>query len=129
MKRQKKKKQKTEFSKKICIFTLILFVFSILIAIGFSYSELPTDIFIYAIPACGTIAAASVGFYYNKAKYENLSKQKLRNVLLKLVLQEKLDEESYMEISDEIDHIDDAVDSKINNLFNEAIEEESNPIV
>ena len=64
-------------------------------------------------------------FYYNKAKTENLSKQRLRNVLLKLVLEEKLSPEDYEEILVEIENIDAAIDGKLFSMLEQSIEEET----
>lgn len=117
--------KKGNYSKKICTYSLITFSLVILTSIVLSIFELGSEIFAYLIPSVGVVAAASVVFYYNKAKTENLSKQRLRNVLLKLVLEEKLTPEDYEEILVEIENIDAAIDGKLFSMLEQSIEEET----
>lgn len=116
--------KKIEFSKKICIFTLVMFTISIIIGIVLSCCGMDTTLLIYLIPAAAGLASISVGFYYNKSKIENLSKQRLRNVLLKIVLEEKLSEEDYFDLCQEIDNIDDTISTKISSMYEDSIDEE-----
>ena len=116
--------KKGSYSKKICAYSLITFSLSILVAIISSFIGIVTDVFAYIIPSIGAVAAASVVFYYNKAKTENLSKQKLRNILLKLVLEEKLSQEDYEEILYEIEHIDEVIDTKLSSMIDDSINED-----
>ena len=116
--------KKGSYSKKICTYSLIAFSLVIIAALISSTLELSTDIFAYLIPSVGAVAAASVVFYYNKAKTENLSKQKLRNVLLKLVLEDKLSQEEYEEICYEIENIDATIENKLSSMLEQAIDEE-----
>ena len=88
----------------------------------FSVAGLDTTIVASAIIAAGTIAAASRAFYYNKAKAENLSKQRIRYVLMKLLLENKLTPEAYAEICSEIENIDSIIDSKLNSLLQTAVD-------
>ena len=60
------------------------------------------------------------------AKAENLSKQKLRNIVLKLALEERIEEKDYNEIIEEIENIDATVDAKLSSMYEEAINEETN---
>jgi len=83
---------------------------------------LDTSIVASAIIAAGTITAASRAFYYNKAKAENLSKQRIRYVLMKLLLEDKLSPEAYAEVCSEIENIDSIVDSKLNSLLQTAVD-------
>ena len=117
--------KKGSYSKKICTYSLVTFSLVILTSIVLSIFELGNEIFAYLIPSVGVVAAASVVFYYNKAKTENLSKQRLRNVLLKLVLEEKLTPEDYEEILVEIENIDAAIDGKLFSMLEQSIEEET----
>lgn len=88
----------------------------------FSIMGLETSIVASAIVAAGTIAAASRAFYYNKAKAENLSKQRIRYVLMKLLLEDKLTPEAYAEVCSEIENIDSVIDAKLNNLLQTAVD-------
>lgn len=116
--------KKESYSKKICSYSLISFSVVIVLSMVLSFFGINTEVFAYLIPSVGAVAAASVIFYYNKAKTENLSKQRLRNVLLKLVLEEKLSPEDFEEILAEIEYIDDTIDSKLSSMFEQAIDEE-----
>ena len=122
----KKNKKTKEYSKKICSLCLVVFITTTILAIVTNFTSMPADIFSYLIPATGTLAAASVGFYFNKAKAENLSKQKLRNVVLKLGLEQRLGEGDYDELIAEIDNIDATVEAKLNSMYEEAVYKESN---
>jgi hypothetical protein len=117
--------KKGGYSKKICTYSLITFSLVIIASIILSILGLGSEVFAYLIPSVGVVAAASVVFYYNKAKTENLSKQRLRNVLLKLVLEEKLAPEDYEEILVEIENIDAAIDGKLFSMLEQSIEEET----
>lgn len=117
--------KKGSYSKKICTYSLITFSLVIIASIISSILGLGSEVFAYLIPSVGVVAAASVVFYYNKAKTENLSKQRLRNVLLKLVLEEKLAPEDYEEILVEIENIDAAIDGKLFSMLEQSIEEET----
>jgi hypothetical protein len=117
--------KKGSYSKKICTYSLITFSLVIIASIILSILGLGSEVFAYLIPSVGVVAAASVVFYYNKAKTENLSKQRLRNVLLKLVLEEKLAPEDYEEILVEIENIDAAIDGKLFSMLEQSIEEET----
>ena len=117
--------KKGGYSKKICTYSLITFSLVIIASIVLSILGLGSEVFAYLIPSVGVVAAASVVFYYNKAKTENLSKQRLRNVLLKLVLEEKLTPEDYEEILVEIENIDAAIDGKLFSMLEQSIEEET----
>jgi hypothetical protein len=116
--------KKESYSKKICSYSLISFSIVIVLSMVLSFFGINTEVFAYLIPSVGAVAAASIIFYYNKAKTENLSKQRLRNVLLKLVLEEKLSPEDFEEILAEIEYIDDTIDSKLSSMFEQAIDEE-----
>jgi hypothetical protein len=117
--------KKGGYSKKICTYSLITFSLVIIASIILSILGLGSEVFAYLIPSVGVVAAASVVFYYNKAKTENLSKQRLRNVLLKLVLEEKLAPEDYEEILVEIENIDATIDGKLFSMLEQSIEEET----
>lgn len=118
-------KNKVEFSKKICIFSLTIFSLSIFFCVILNFLVGDTSIFAYLIPATTTLSATSAGFYYNKAKAENLSKQKLRNILLKFILEEKLSEDDYFEICQEIDNIDDTISAKLSSMYEETVNEDT----
>ena len=118
-------KKKTEFSKKLCIITLANFLF----CIGFSgiaaQAGVGEVIVPYLLPSAGVLTSATVAFYFNKAKMENLSKQRLRTALIKLVLQEQLDEEVFEELCQELDNIDGTLQTKIESMYSDAVNQET----
>lgn len=121
-----KKIKNNSYSKKLCALCIGLFISVILasfIGMAFGFN---IEIFAYLIPSTAAIATASVGFYFNKAKAENLSKQKLRNVVLKLTLEEKINSDEYYEIIEEIENIDETIDMKLDSLYQDAINEDTN---
>ena len=67
-------------------------------------------------------------FYLNKSKIENLSKGKIRFMLLRLRLEiklkDQLPEETYNLIMEEIDEIDRMMDTKLDGALEEAIQQE-----
>ena len=125
----KKSKYKLEFSKVIVIVTGLLFILTLLDIRGTVRGGI--DVSGYAtqqILTTGGIFGASIIFYLNKSKIENLSKGKLRFLLLKLRLElklkDKIPEESYQIILAEINEIDAMLDSKLNGALEEAIQKE-----
>lgn len=122
-------KRKTEFSKKLVILTGALFILSLFLVRsdmreGYDISSYDTQI----IVTTGGIFGASIVFYLNKAKIENLSKAKIRFVLLRLRLEirlkDRLPEEDYNLILEEINKIDQMMDSKLDGALEEAIQSE-----
>lgn len=112
------------FSKFLAIFSDALFAGTILAGIVCAAMGADTTMFAYAVTAAGTVAGISHTFYYTKAKAENLSKQRVRYVLMKLLLQDRLSGEDYAEICAEIDSIDSAIWAKIDGMTQEAIDGE-----
>lgn len=122
-------KRKTEFSKKLVVVTGALFILSLFLVRadmkeGYDISSYATQI----ILTTGGIFGASIIFYLNKAKIENLSKAKIRFVLLRLRLEirlkDQLPDEQYSLIMEEIDKIDRMMDSKLDGALEEAIQSE-----
>ena len=122
-------KRKTEFSKKLVIITGVLFILSTFLVrmdmrAGYDISSYATQI----ILTTGGIFGASIVFYLNKAKIENLSKARIRFVLLRLRLEirlkDRLPEEEFNLIMEEIDAIDKMMDTKLDGALEEAIQSE-----
>ena len=122
-------RRKVEFSKKLVIVTGALFILSIFLVRadmkeGYDISSYATQI----ILTTGGIFGASIVFYLNKAKIENLSKARIRFVLLRLRLEirlkDSLPEEEFILIMEEIDKIDRMMDSKLDGALEEAIQSE-----
>lgn len=122
-------KRGMEFSKIIVIITGLLFILTLLDIRGAVREGL--DVSGYAtqqILTTGGIFGASIIFYLNKSKIENLSKGKIRFLLLKLRLELKLKdripEESYQIILEEINKMDSMLDIKLDGALEEAIQRE-----
>lgn len=118
-----------EFSKIIVILTGLLFVLTLIdirgaVRIGADVSGYSTQ----QIITTGGIFGASIVFYLNKSKIENLSKGKIRFALLKLRLElrlkDKIPEESYQLIIEEINEIDGMIEGKLDGALEEAIQRE-----
>lgn len=118
-----------EFTKKIVIFAALLFIISLLdirgaVREGLDVSGYATQV----IVTTGGIFGASIIFYLNKSKIENLSKGKIRFMLLRLRLELKLKdqipEEAYSLIMEEINEIDRMMDTKLDGALEEAIQQE-----
>lgn len=128
-KKKSKKKQGMEFSKKIVIVAGVMFMLTLLdircaVRDGYDVSGYATQ----QIVTTGGILGASIVFYLNKAKIENLSKGKVRFALMKLRLNLRLkgqiDEADYIIISGEIDELENMIDSKLDGTLEEAIQRE-----
>lgn len=123
------KRHRIEFSKIIVIITGLLFIF-ILWDIRAATKE-GLDVSGYAmqeILTTGGIFGASIIFYLNKSKIENLSKGKIRYALLKLRLELRLKklvpDELYSVVAEELNELDTMLDSKLDGALEEAIQKE-----
>lgn len=122
-------KRGVEFAKKIVIITALLFIGCLLdirgaVREGMDVSGYATQV----ILTTGGILGASIIFYLNKAKIENLSKGKIRFMLLRLRLElrlkDQIPEEAYSLLLEEINKIDRMMDSKLDGALEEAIQQE-----
>lgn len=123
------KKHRIEFSKIIVIITGLLFILTLLDVRAATREG--WDVSGYAmqeIITTGGIFGASIIFYLNKAKIENLAKGKVRFALLKLRLEIRLKglipEESYESVAEEINELEAMLDNKLDGALEEAIQSE-----
>lgn len=72
-------KSKKEFSKKIFNIVITLFIIVLFYSMALMWKTNTTDGLMYLIPAVGTLASVTVGFYYWKAKMENMVKLSKEN--------------------------------------------------
>ena len=99
---------------------IIVMVYSLVGGIlGFDTSMLP-----YLIPSSSGILGIALGFYYNKSKSENLSKQRIRYVYLKMLLQDRLSPDVYQEIEQELTNIDEIINNKLYYSLQESVNED-----
>ena len=75
----KENKPKKEFSKKIFNIVITLFIIVIFYAMALMWKTNTTDGLMYLIPSVGTLASVTIGFYYWKAKMENMIKLSKEN--------------------------------------------------
>ncbi|MDP4153530.1 MAG: hypothetical protein Q8865_08870 [Bacillota bacterium] len=70
----KKRKKRREFSKVILTWVTAGVVFVVIFSCAMSWKTNDMSVFQYLIPAVFTELATATGFYYNKAKAENIVK-------------------------------------------------------
>lgn len=116
-------KKKTEYSKKIVLYTGILFVSQLILAILFSWYNRDTSIFSYTIPTTGGIFGSGIIFYLNKAKTENVCKGKIRFFKFKMDYLNKHPEHAEV-LEQELSVIDNAMSSKLDATVEESISED-----
>lgn len=75
----KKDKPKTEFSKKIFNIVITLFIIIIFYSMALMWKTGTTDGLMYLIPSISGLAATTIGFYFWKAKMENMIKLSKEN--------------------------------------------------
>ena len=76
---KKENKAKKEFSKKIFNIVITIFIIVIFYAMALMWKTGTTDGLMYLIPSVGTLASVTIGFYYWKAKMENMIKLSKEN--------------------------------------------------
>lgn len=70
----KKEKPKKEFSKKIFNIVITFYIIVILYSMALMWKTGTTDGLMYLIPSISGLAATTIGFYFWKAKMENMIK-------------------------------------------------------
>ena len=113
---------KPEFSKRLTWLSAMIFVINLALGYIFAYFDKDTSLFAYSIPITGGVFGATVVFYLNKAKVENVCKGKIKFFEYKL---EKLSEHPEMQevIEDELTGIEEALNEKIDSEIAEAVSE------
>ena len=72
-------KPKKEFSKKIFDIVITLFIIVLFYSMALMWKTDMTDGLMYLIPSVGTLASVTIGFYFWKAKMENMIKLSKEN--------------------------------------------------
>lgn len=88
-----KKRKQIEFSKKIFYVVISLFVIVIIYSMALMWKTGDTSALSYLIPSVGGLATTSCGFYYWKAKMENV---------IKLGKKNKMDMEDLKELNETV---------------------------
>lgn len=116
--------KKTTMSKILAILSITQFIIVVFYAIAIGVFDLNSEALSILIPSSAALATAATTFYYNKSKIENLSKQKIRGIYLKVYLEGKLTPEAFAEIEEELNNIDATIEKKIDDSYEEAINED-----
>ena len=117
--------KKMEYSKKIVLFTGVLFVSTVVAAIYFAYKQLDTSVFAYILPSTGGIFGAAIIFYLNKAKMENVCKGKIAFFKFKMRYLAKHPEQKE-QLESELSVIDNALSTKMDSAVESAIADDIN---
>ena len=114
-----------EYSKRIVMWTGVIFISQLVLSIIFSWFVKDTSIFAYTIPSSAGIFGAAIAFYLNKAKIENVCKGKIRFFEFKMDYLSKHPEHKEA-LEQDLSVIDGAIDSKINMEIEQSITEDIN---
>lgn len=117
------KEKKFTTSKQILWATYLLFVSQIVFAMYSVLQALDTSICSYTIPATAGLAGATTMFYMNKAKMENVFRFKISFLKFRLSLTQKNPEKAEI-IDQELSSVEQALDTKIDNTMQEAVNED-----
>ena len=92
----KENKPKKELSKKPVNIVITLVIIVIFDAMALMWKTNTTDGLMYLIPAVGTLASVTIGFYYWKAKMENIVKlSKENNMSINEIKSVQVDMDNY----------------------------------
>lgn len=116
--------KKFNTSKVIVFATGLFFIFQLIMANFCALTYRDTSIFIYSIPSTGAAFTVVVAFYMNKSKMENVLKIKIAFTKFKLKISKLISPEAMTEVENEFMGLERAVDMKIENTVNEAIQED-----
>lgn len=119
----KKQKEKFTTSKKILWASYLLFASQIFCALHFAKNMLDTSIFMYTIPSTAGLAGATTVFYLNKSKMENVFRFKIDFLKFKIKMTKKYPQNKEL-IQSDIGDIESALDSKVDQTMQEAINED-----
>ena len=124
-KRKTKKEKSFTTTKQVLWVTVLIFVITVALAIWFSYEGRDTSVFMYVLPLTGGIAGATIVFYLNKSKMENIFRFKISFLEYKIKMAKKNPKEACL-IDKEMSSVEEALDSKVDMTMQEAINEDIN---
>ena len=113
--------KKPNFSKLLCIFSTILLIVLLYLAIKASSKGEDLTFYLVAVPMSFTLVCTTYSFYFNKAKMENLSKQQIRTLLIRLALEKYISKDEFDILCKEVEEIDSAVEQKLQEAFSDAV--------
>ena len=119
----RRQSEKMTTSKKLLWATYSLFASQVFCALYFAYRMLDTSVFMYTIPSTAGLAGAATVFYLNKSKMENVFKYKISFLKFEIVMKNKYPE-SANEIEAEVSSIENALNAKIDQTMQEAVNED-----
>ena len=122
-KRKTKKERSFTTTKQVLWVTVLIFVITVALAIWFSYEGRDTSVFMCILPLTGGIAGATIVFYMNKSKMENIFRFKISFLEYKLKLLNDNPDKACV-IEEEMSSIENALDSKVDNTMQEAVNED-----
>ena len=125
MAKRKNKEKSFTTTKQVLWVTVLVFVITVALAIWFSYEGRDTSVFMYVLPLTGGIAGATIVFYLNKSKMENIFRFKISFLEYKIKMAKENPKEICL-IDKEISSVEDALDSKVDMTMQEAVNEDIN---
>ena len=121
-----KKLKQVETSKKILWMTYTLFLGTLLAGIMCVQKDKDTSLFMYAIPSTGGVFAATVAFYLNKAKMENIFKGKEEFLRYKIDLLKDCSTILKSDVEEDLNNMDNVLEDCINTETQEVLSEKFN---
>lgn len=129
MAKRRRRYNSKEYSKRIVYWTGMLLFSQLFFAILFTQISKDITIFMYSIPVTGGVFGASIIFYLNKAKLENILKMKIAYTKFKINLSKLIPTEAMVEVENEFLDLEDALNFKLNdsmvNTINKDIDVQS----
>lgn len=120
--------KRAETSKKILWITCLLFLMTLIAGIICTFQGRDISFFMYSIPSTGGVFAATVSFYLNKAKMENIFRGKEEFLKYKIEMIKNCPEPFKNEVEVELTNMDNTLDNCINVETQEILGEKFNVI-
>lgn len=118
--------KRIETSKKILWMSYVIFFITLIVGFICVFKNKDTSLFVYAIPSTGGVFGATVTFYLNKAKMENIFKGKEEFLKYKIELLKDCPDSFKSEIENELSDVDNVLENCINMETQEVVSEKFN---